>query len=151
PDQGNGFAGTAFTGSDGWPNKIARVLDDGGTQLWQYTHNSNGKLTKSIDPLGRITSYQHETNNIDLLRVVQRNPSGASTDPDGQRADKIHEYRYDPQDPPHTPHTYSDAAGQTTHYFYSPSGQITDIQNAKNETTHYEYSDGTIDGVPNGY
>ena len=149
PDQGD----TRFVGSSGRPTKVARVLDDGSTQLWQDQYNSVGKITRSIDPTGRNTIYQYTGNNpysIDLEEVYQRNPGGTYT-PDGLPADLIASYSYDPNDPPHRPHTSTDAAGQTTHYTYNSFGQITDIQNAKGEITHYAYSDGTIDGVPNGY
>ena len=149
PDQGD----TRFVGSSGLPTRVARVLDDGSTQLWQYQYNYVGKVTRSIDPTGRNTIYQYTGNtgySIDLEEVYQRNPGGAYT-PDGLPADLIASYTYDPNDPPHLPHTSTDAAGQTTHYTYNSSGQIKDVQNAKGETTHYTYSDGTIDSVPNGY
>ena len=34
------------------PSMVARVLDDGTTQLLQYSYNNFGKTTKMTDPLG---------------------------------------------------------------------------------------------------
>ncbi len=120
--QGQGGANaTLFTGNQGWPSAIARVLDDGSTQLWQYTYNSIGKVTKVIDPSGRVTSYQYDTNSIDLLNVYQRNPAGISHDPDGANADLIASYSYNSA---HEPLTSAGADGQITNYVYLSSGQI---------------------------
>src|SRR5262249_7192440 len=60
------------------PSKIARVLDDGTTQLTQYEYNSLGKTTKSTDPSGREFSYVYHPNQIDLLEV--RQTRGASNE-----------------------------------------------------------------------
>ena len=148
PDQSD----TRFIGSSPLPTTVARILDDGSTQLSQYTYNAVGKVTQSIDPIGRVTSYKYDTNNIDLLAVYQQNPNGTTTDPFGATADQIAAYQYAPDtDPPHVPHTYTDAAGQTATYTYNPFGLVTDARNARGEITHYEYSDGSIEGVPNGY
>ncbi len=148
PDQPNTYNGRVFTGSSGFPSMSARVLDDGTTQLWQYSHNNVGKVTQSIDPTGRVTSYKYADNEIDLLAVYQRNPAGISPDPDEENADLIASYAYDPSDPPHVPHSSTDAAGQTTHYFYLPTGQIQYITNPRAETTTYGYGEN---GNPAGY
>src|ERR1051326_3163851 len=67
-----------YPGSDGIsagtsnkPLHIGRVLDDGTTQLHQYQYNSFGKITQSVDPVGRSTSYVYDTNGIDLLEIRQ--------------------------------------------------------------------------------
>ncbi len=118
------------------PSKVARVMDDGTTQLYQYEYNGFGKTTKVTDPLGRVTSYAYDANGIDLLTVYQRNPAGASLDPEGQAADKVAAYTYNAQ---HEPLTATDASGQTTIYDYYANGQIHTITNAKNEVTTYAY------------
>ena len=118
------------------PSKVARVMDDGSTQLFQYEFNSFGKTTKATDPVGRVTSSVYDPNGIDLLAVYQRNPSGASLDPEGQAADKLAAYTYNAQ---HEPLTATDASGKTTIYDYYPNGQIHTITNAKNEVTTYAY------------
>jgi RHS repeat-associated protein len=147
---------TNHAGSSKNPNQIARVLDDGTTQLSQFTYNSLGNVKTATDPGGRVTSYQYKPNNIDLLNVYQRNPAGASTDPNdpnpnGAKADKIASYTYDPQGPAHLPQSYTDAAGQTTTYTYRPDGhgQIQSIRNPKLETTTYSYGPAT--NVPGNY
>ncbi len=142
----------SYEGTSNRPTKVGRVLDDSTTQLYQYEYNSYGKVTKATDPSGRVTSYVYAANNIDLLKVFQRNPTGAWPDPyvQGQHADKIAEYTYDPGDPPHVPHTYIDAAGQTTTYSYDSFGEVLTVQNPRNEVTTYGYGDGS-GGHPVGY
>ncbi len=127
------------------PSKVARVLDDGTTQLYQYEYNTFGKTTKMTDPLGRVTTYVYDPNGIDLLTVYQRNPAGASLDLDGQNADKIAAYTYNAQ---HEPLTAADAAGQTTVYEYYANGQVHTITNPKNEVTTYAYdSSGYLQSI----
>ncbi len=118
------------------PSKVARVLDDGTTQLYQYEYNSFGKTTKMTDPLGRVTTYVYVSNGLDLLTVYQRNPAGASLDPEGQNADKIAAYTYNAQ---HEPLTATDASGKTSIYAYYPNGQVQTITNAKDEVTTFAY------------
>jgi RHS repeat-associated protein len=144
-----GQSDTVFAGVNGFPTKVARVLDDGSTQLWQYSYNPIGKVTQAIDPTNRVTSYFYPGNNIDLQYVYQRNPAGTSIDPSGAHADLIASYtNYNSL---HEPGTATDAAGQPTYNTYNSFGQITMVQNARNDVTSYVYSDGTISGVPNGY
>jgi RHS repeat-associated protein len=142
--------GAALEGSSNRPSKAGRVLDDGTTQLYQYDYNAAGKIKKATDPLGRVTSYAYAANNIDLLKVFQRNPNGQWHDPDNYNADKIAEYTYDPGDPPHRPHTYIDPAGRTTTYSYDSFGDPLTVENARHEVTTYGYGDGTS-GHPLGY
>jgi RHS repeat-associated protein len=143
----SGQQDTRFVGDNGFPTKIARVMDDGTTQLWQYAYNSIGNVIKAIDPVGRVASYVYDTNNIDLLRVYQRSPQGVSTDPDGSAANKVASYTYNSL---HEPLTATDAGGQTTTYTYNAYGQILTRKNAKNETTTFGYGDGST-GHPSGY
>jgi RHS repeat-associated protein len=120
-----------FVGNNGFPTKIARKLDDGTTQLWQYEYNGVGKMTKSTDPIGRVVSYDYDTNNIDLLKVRQTT---------GTNNETLRTLTYNSQ---HKPLTDKDAAGEITNYGYNSYGQLTSVQNAKNETTTYGYGDGT--------
>src|SRR5262249_5180957 len=78
-----GQSDTNHTGASGSPSSIARILADGSTQLSLFEYNSFGKATKATDPVGHVTSYVYDTNNIDVLTVYQRNPAGISTDPSG--------------------------------------------------------------------
>ncbi len=69
-----------FIGTSGIPSAIGRVLDDGTTQLYQYTYNAPGKILTSTDPLGRVTTYTYDqTNGIDLMEVDQSVGGGSST------------------------------------------------------------------------
>jgi RHS repeat-associated protein len=131
-------------GRNALPIKMARLVEGGATQLSQSTYNILGNPLTETDPAGRVKSYRYNQNNIDVLEVYQRNPTGVSVDPDGQNADKIAAYTYNLV---HEPLTESDAAGQVTSYTYDNFGQILTRTNAKNETTTYTYG-GT---VPAGY
>jgi len=132
-----GQSDTRFVGTNGFPTKVARVLDDGTTQLRQYTYNSIGKMTQSTDPIGRVISYDYDTNNIDLLKIRQTT---------GMNNETLRTLTYNSQ---HKPLTDKDAAGELTQYFYNSYGQLTSVQNAKNETTTYTYGDGST--APIGY
>ena len=143
-----GQTNTNHVGTSGSPSQVARVLDDGTTQASQYEYNSIGKITKATDPVGRLTSYTYDTNNVDLLTVYQKNPAGVSTDPSGAAADKVASYIYNSL---HEPLTATDAAGKTATYIYRSDGhgQLQSVQNAKGETTTYGY--GPVTGVPTDY
>ena len=136
----DGQSDTNHVGTSASPNQIARILDDGTTQLWQYQYNSIGKMTQSIDPVGRRMNYDYDTNNVDLLSVRQTT---------GGANDLLRTLTYNSL---HEPLTDKDAAGQTTTYTYRSDGhgQIDHIQNAKGERTDYAYGDGTS-GHPTDY
>ncbi|MGI0149421.1 MAG: hypothetical protein ACREDF_07820, partial [Thermoplasmata archaeon] len=118
-------------GPDGRPARVGRVLDDGSSQIQRYEWNSKGLPTRVTDPLGRETLFEYDTNDIDLLRVRQRNGTGY---------DLLGSATYNTE---HLPLTVTDAAGQTTTLAYNDFGQVTSIANAKNETTSFDYEDGT--------
>lgn len=109
------------------PLTSVRVLDDGTTQQMQYQYNSWGKVTRSTDPVGRVTSYVYSADGLDLLEV--RNVTGSLND-------LLAKYTYNAQ---HKPLTAVDAAGQTTTFSYNAFGQIATITNPKNETTTLAY------------
>lgn len=123
-------------GSSNNKTKIGRVIGgdtthSGTTQLIQREYNSFGQKTKEIDPLGRTTVWQYDTNGIDLLNVYQV-VSGTQQ--------LLQSYgNYNAQ---HQPGTVTDAAGQTTTYTYDESGDvltITRVRNGENEVTTYTY------------
>jgi len=133
-----GQSDTNHAGPSANPSKVARVLDDGTTQLRQYQYNATGNMTRSIDPVGRVMSYDYDPgNNIDLLTIRQTT---------GSNNELLRTLTYNSL---HEPLTDKDAAGQATIYTYNSYGQITSVQNAKGEMTTYAYGDGT--SVPNGY
>jgi RHS repeat-associated protein len=124
PDRSSG----AGTGSLDKPAAIARVLDDGSTQITRITYNYYGKPTQIIDPIGRVTSFDYDDNLIDLIGVSQKtSASSLST---------TARFTYNNQ---HLPLTYTDAAGQTTLYSYNGAGQLTQVTNPLGQTTKYQY------------
>ena len=96
------------------PSVTARTLDSGALQVSFASYNPNGLILQSTDPLGRVTNYSYDANNIDLLSVMQKNGAGADT------LSTMSNYTM------HLPQTIVDAAGQTTSLTYNPStGQLT--------------------------
>ncbi len=127
----NGYGQSSTTYSEGTtsqPLVTARVLDDGTTQTTKSEFNAIGKITKSTDALGRITTYIYSPDGVDLLEV--RNTTGTAND-------LLAKYIYTAQ---HKPLTVTDAAGQVTTFTYNPAGQIQTITNPKNETTTFTYN-----------
>jgi RHS repeat-associated protein len=134
------LAGTVAT-----PSKVARVLDDGSTQLHQYEYNAKGARTREVDPVGRETIYEYDTNETDLLRVKQANAASAG----GYDLLQSHTYNAD-----HLPLTSTDAAGQVTTYTYNAEGQpltvVTPPRAGLSEaqrTTTYGYVNGVLQSV----
>ena len=118
-------------GTSDRPTGVARLLDDGTTQYYQYQYNANGMMTASIAPLpnNRQFAYTYDaTNNIDLTEVSSH--SGAV----------LKQIQYDNIDnPPHLPATIIDASGQQTSFSYNSYGQRLSETNALGETTSYTY------------
>ena len=122
-------------GASANPVQVARVLGDGTTQLFQYEHNALGKMTRSIDPAGRVLSYLYDLNQVDLLE--SRQSTGTSDE-------LLRRFTYDSS---HNVLTETDAAGQVTAFSYNAFGQILTRTNAKNETVAYAYGGS----APAGY
>jgi hypothetical protein len=83
------------------PIAKGRVLDDGTTQLGQFSYDTTGyyNLTQAIDPVGRTTSFAY-ANHVDLSAVSQTTAYGVQT--------TIAQFTYNKQ---HLPILYTDAAG----------------------------------------
>ncbi len=121
------------TGGFDKPSAVARVLDDGSTQLSRYQYNAFGRVTRSVDPRGRELDYSYAANGIDLVKVSRRTASGT---------DVLATFTYNDQ---HRPLSYTDAAGQTTAYTYNDAGQRTSVTDPLGNTTTYSYdSDGSL-------
>ena len=115
------------------PSGIARVLDDGSTQLYSNEYNNAyGKVTKKIDPLGRATTYIYTNNDLDLYQVRQTT---------GTNNDLLATYIYNSQ---HLVITNIDASGQTNSYTYNRYGQRLTSINALSETNSYAYSNSYL-------
>lgn len=132
PGQLGGVSGATLPGTSDLPDKVARLLDDGTTQLYQYERNSLGKVTKSVDPVGRTMTYAYSPDGIDLLEIRQ------ST---GTNNDLIGKFVYNAQ---HRPILVTDAAGQTTTNTYNARGQLLRTSNPLGQTRAFTYD-------PNGY
>jgi len=114
-------------GTSSQPSMVARVLDDGSTQLWQYQYNDLGNVVSSSDPLGRTTTYSYDTNGVDLLEIDRG--SGANAVP-------LAKATYNDK---HQPLTVTDAAGQTSSFSYNSLGQILAATDARQRVTTYNY------------
>jgi RHS repeat-associated protein len=142
--------GPHVEGTSGIPTSIGRVLDDGTSQIYQYTYNSLGKVLTATDPLlpkGRVTTYTYAANNIDLTSVTQKNSLSSSG------YDILATFsNYNTQ---HEPQTVIDASGQVTSYSYNAAGQVSTITDAKNEVTRFYYDPAgaanTSDSTKTGY
>lgn len=112
----------------GQPTTIARVLDDGTTQVRSIVRNGLGKPTLVTDPLGRQTQFVYAANNTDLVQVQQKTSAAAFS--------TIGSYTYDTL---HRPLTFTDASGQTTRYGYNAAGQLQTVTSALGETQTITY------------
>ena len=122
------------TGSYNKPGIVARVLDDGTTQLSSFSFDQAGfyKLIQSVDPLGRATNYSY-ANGIDLQAISQKTANGLLT--------TIAQFAYNTQ---HRPILTVDAAGQTTSFSYNAGGQLLALTDPLGHKTQYQYN-GTGD------
>ena len=64
------YLDAAYSGASDEPSIVARLLDDGTTQLFSYAYNPFGHVTNSTDPVGRNFSFVYAPNNIDLLQML---------------------------------------------------------------------------------
>jgi RHS repeat-associated protein len=122
------------------PSRVARVLDDGATQLYQYEYNPIGLVKTVIEPAvdsngapieGRHFSFDYDPSNQFDLTAIRQTKSGAN--------EVVGQWTYNAQ---HLPLTYTDAAGQVTIYTYTPSGKIktqTRSRSGISETTTWNY------------
>jgi RHS repeat-associated protein len=115
--------GSFIVGSDSRPITVARVLDDGTSQMSTFEYNARGKMIKAVDPRGRETRYTYGTGTtpdqtpatgmgIDLLRTEQKRGAAYET---------VVSLTYDNR---HLPLTATDMAGQVTTYSYNTRGQL---------------------------
>jgi RHS repeat-associated protein len=109
------------------PCVMARVLDDGTTQISAYQYNAMGNVTNSIDPVGRNFTYVYSTNNVDLLQTIMTHNG---------KHELQSSITYNSQ---HLPLTATDAAGQTTTNTYNANGQILSTTDPKGEITTFSY------------
>jgi RHS repeat-associated protein len=109
--QSSDAEGMHWQGTNSRPSKVARVLDDGTTQLYQYEYNAIGKVTKSIDPVGRTFTYVYAANDIDLIEARQTRTGN----------DLLTRIQYDAR---HLPTNITDTAGESMRMTYNSQGQL---------------------------
>jgi YD repeat-containing protein len=120
---------TSHLGSLMQPAKVGRTLENGTSQISEWTYDTFGNVLTATDPLGRRTSYTYAANGVDLLTVRQTT---------GSLNDLLASFSgYTAQ---HRPQTSVDAAGQTTTTTYNAAGQPLTITNPKLETTTLAYN-----------
>jgi RHS repeat-associated protein len=117
----------AYTGSNAAPTVIARVLDDGTTQLSSYAYNSMGNITNATDPVGRNFTFIYDSNNVDLLEVRMTHNG---------KNELLTKSTYNAQ---HQPLTVTDASGHTTTFTYNSLGLMATETAANNDVTTYSY------------
>jgi YD repeat-containing protein len=108
------------------PSVIMRLLEDGKSQQTTKIESNNfGHITKNTDTLGRQTQYLYDSNQVDLLQVVNVNMS-----------ETLAQISYNSQ---HLPTSSIDASEQTTTYTYNAAGQILTVTDAKGQTSSFAY------------
>jgi RHS repeat-associated protein len=116
------------------PSIIARVLDNGATQIRRFEYNDLGMVTKFTDPVGRETSFDYDSNLIDLLNIRQ------TTSGENQLLRKF-SYTYPPtipptpSPPPHCVTMVQNPDGQRTKFQYNSLGQVIQITDPKGNIT----------------
>ncbi|KQV29314.1 peptidase C39 [Rhizobium sp. Root1203] len=117
-----------FGGTYNKPIAIGRVLDDGSSQISQFSYDSSGyNLTQAIDPLGRTTSYAY-ANSIDLAAISQVTEFGTVS--------TLAQFIYNAH---HRPLLYTDAAGRRATYEYNAKGQLISATDPLEQKTTYQY------------
>jgi RHS repeat-associated protein len=125
PDTPESLAGDGHAVDYANPRVVRRDLPGGTKQDRRFQYNRAGHVTQAIDPAGRTSLFQYDSNNIDLLRVSN-----------GLSGETLASYTYNAQ---HLPLTYIDAAGQMTNYSYNARGQLLSVTNPKHETMTFTY------------
>jgi RHS repeat-associated protein len=124
--------GANVVGATSRPTHTGRVLDDGQTQLITDARNDFGRVTNTVDPLGRTFSFLYASNGIDLLEVRQTR---------GINNELLFRGTYNSQ---HRILTAVDASGQTNVFTYNSRGQRLTATDSKGRTVTYAYN-------PDGY
>ena len=132
--------GNYYEGTSSNPSIVARVIESEGspggitTQVKRFGNNPLGNPVTMIDPLGRESSIDYDTNGIDPTFVKQKVNGVFQT---------LQSFTYDPAYPAHRPKIVTDAAGQIVTLNYNSAGQVETIKNALNETTTLSYGTDT--------
>jgi len=105
-------------------------------------YNAAGKVTQSVDPIGRTFSYIYAANNIDLLEKRETKLNGSTYD-----NYLMGKWEYNTQ---HLPTSYIDGSGQQTSYVYNQAGELlstTDPLGYTNQCTYNSITQIAIGGT----
>ena len=130
-----------YGGTSNKPNAVGRVLDDGTTQITQYSYDTGDyfNLLMTSDPVGRTTQFTYALNNIDLQAVNQLTSADTFT--------PVAQYTYNGR---HQPVAYTNASGETTLFGYNAVGQVTSIIDPLDQKTSYHYDSwGNLTSITN--
>jgi RHS repeat-associated protein len=105
---------------------------NGLVQQWTYQRNILGKMTQSIDPVGRQFNYNYALNNIDLLSAYETQGPSPAND-----LSLLGFWQYGAT--PHMPISYIDSSGQKTQYTYNGFGELATVTDANNNTSTFSY------------
>ncbi len=127
---GQSTSDTYQEGTNNSPATIARLLDDGSSQIFQYQYGGTYNMTtRAYDPTNRVTGFIYDpTNNIDLLETYQMVSATSSN--------ILNRYTYNAS---HLPLTFIDSSGLTNFYGYNQHGQLTAMTNSLKETISLIY------------
>jgi RHS repeat-associated protein len=110
------------------PTITARVLDDGTTQAWRLTYNPNGHVSARTDPLGRRTTFEYASNEVDLRRIAQAVGSLE------EEVATLSNYSAG-----HLPQVITEQSGQQTTFSHSSTGRLLARTNALSQTLTHTY------------
>jgi YD repeat-containing protein len=103
-------------------------IKNGGVQTSNYSYNTFGLMTQSVDPAGRTFTYTYAANNIDLLEITETQNTDSFA---------IGDWTYNSY---HRPTKYIDGSAQPTTYGYNSSQQLTTITDANSNVTTLTYT-----------
>jgi RHS repeat-associated protein len=125
-------SGVVTNGASDQPSVIARLLDDGTTQLQTFQYNSSGKVTQATDGVGRKWTYTYAANGIDRL-TTSNTTNGTQL---------LETRTYNSQ---HLPLTITGGNGMTAKYKYNADGKLTRYTDQQGYATSMTYDgDGRL-------
>jgi RHS repeat-associated protein len=138
------FAETYFNSAG---QRVFNVAVNGSTQItgldvYAAAGNQNNKglireINAAADANGNIViRFVSTVDNAIISGIEILNPSAPGPP-------VLSAYTYNAQ---HRPLTYTDAAGQVANYVWNPTGQITSVTNARQETTTFSYYNANVAG-----